>query len=266
MRIIVKNVIVEIYHSIELVERYHESLRRVYTIIITEILEIEFNLTLQMIFKAFNDSVKLNEFISTLLVFDVYFRMIEMNLFSSTITQRIVIMRKAIKEIRKLLISRQIDDAFNTRNKSFTSLIHNLSLNSLILMFRKSNTSQSESWKESYKLLSLQDESAIIELSNDFVKFRVISVKSYYDLAIVDMNENENHEDARDTISEQASSVASASQTFAAAQSASVKRDRERSRKHSEQINWIIFFDICFVVNNFENVDALKLSQFTSSR
>ena len=106
MRIIVKNVFIETHHSIELVERYHESSRRVYIIIIIEIFEIEFDLILQMIFKSLNDSVEINELVSTLLVFDVYSRMIEMNVFSSTITQRIVIMRKIIKEVRKLHVSR----------------------------------------------------------------------------------------------------------------------------------------------------------------
>jgi hypothetical protein len=59
------------------------------------------------------------------------------------------------------------------------SLIHDLSLNFSVLMFRESNN-QSGSWKESFKLLSIQSESAIVELSNESIKFRSISVKSYY--------------------------------------------------------------------------------------
>ena len=63
MIIIVRNVFVETHHSIDMIKRYHESLRRVYTIIIKKIFEIEFNLILQMFFKTFNDFVKSNELI-----------------------------------------------------------------------------------------------------------------------------------------------------------------------------------------------------------
>jgi hypothetical protein len=60
-------------------------------------------------------------------------------------------------------------------------LIHELSLNSFVLIFRESKDfNQSESWKESFKLLSVQSESAIVELSNESIKFRIIALKSYY--------------------------------------------------------------------------------------
>jgi hypothetical protein len=59
-------------------------------------------------------------------------------------------------------------------------LIHELSLNSFVLIFRESKDNQSESWQESFKLLDIQDESTIIKLSNDSIKFRSTSVKSYY--------------------------------------------------------------------------------------
>jgi hypothetical protein len=54
-------------------------------------------------------------------------------------------------------------------------------LNSLVLIFRENKDfNQSESWKESFKLLSIQNESTIIELSNESIKFRITSLKSYY--------------------------------------------------------------------------------------
>jgi hypothetical protein len=37
-------------------------------------------------------------------------------------------------------------------------------LNSSVLIFREDKDNQSETWKESFKLLSIQNESAIIEL------------------------------------------------------------------------------------------------------
>jgi hypothetical protein len=144
MKIIVKIVSIEAHHSIEMMKRYHESLRRTYSIISTEISEIDFELALQMTFKVINDSIEFNDLISTLLIFDVYLRMIEMNVSSSTITQRAIAMKKTMNEVRKLHAIRQINDALNIRNDSI-SLIHDLSLKSLILMFREDNIDQSES-------------------------------------------------------------------------------------------------------------------------
>ena len=110
MRIIVKNAFVETHYFIELVERYHESLRRAYSIIAVEISEIESQLTLQMTFKTLNDSARSNDLVSTLLMFDVYSRMIEANAFSPTITQRATVMRKIMNKTRKLHSFRQIND------------------------------------------------------------------------------------------------------------------------------------------------------------
>jgi hypothetical protein len=61
MNITVKNVLVETHYLIEMIERYHESLRRVYTIIIVKISDITLDLVFQMTFKAINDSVDSNE-------------------------------------------------------------------------------------------------------------------------------------------------------------------------------------------------------------
>jgi hypothetical protein len=117
----------------------------VYVIIIAKISDIDSNSTLQMTFKALNDSVELNELIFTLLVFEAYLRMIEMNAFSSTITQRFIAMHKAMNEVRKSIVARQVNDALNTRNDSFSILIHALSLNFDVLVYRERNDNQSAS-------------------------------------------------------------------------------------------------------------------------
>jgi hypothetical protein len=98
-----------------------------------------------MTFKALNDFAELNELIFTLLVFGAYFRMIETNALSSTITQRSIAMRKAMNEVRKSIAARQVNDALNTRNDSFSILIHFISLNSNVLVYREKNDNQSES-------------------------------------------------------------------------------------------------------------------------
>ena len=79
MKIIVKNVFIKIHHLINLIECYYESLRHVYIIIIIEIFKINVDLVLQMSFKVLNDSIKSNDFVFTLLVFNLYSRMTDMN-------------------------------------------------------------------------------------------------------------------------------------------------------------------------------------------
>ncbi len=98
-----------------------------------------------MTFKALNDSTDFNDLIFILLVFDVYFRIIEMNVSFSTITQRSIAMQKAMKKVRKAIAFRQMNDALNMRNDSSTILIHDLSLNSLVLIYRERNADQSKS-------------------------------------------------------------------------------------------------------------------------
>jgi hypothetical protein len=48
-------------------------------------------------------------------------------------------------------------------------------------VYRESNSNQSESWRDSFKLLNTNDESVIIEFSSDSTKFRSTTIKSYYD-------------------------------------------------------------------------------------
>jgi hypothetical protein len=68
MRITIKTVLVETHHSIKMMKRYHDSLRRIYSIITIEISGIDLELVLQMTFKAINDSAGFDDLIPTLLV------------------------------------------------------------------------------------------------------------------------------------------------------------------------------------------------------
>ncbi len=143
MGIIVKNIPIEAHHSIGMVERYHGPLRQIYSIITTELPGIKPELALQISFKALKDSVRPNGLVPTLLVFGAYPRMTDMNAPSPTITQRNIAMRKAMEEIRRSHAFRLVNDALNTRNGPSTSLIHDLPLNSLVLVFREGNAGQS---------------------------------------------------------------------------------------------------------------------------
>ena len=144
MKITIKNVFVEIYHSIDQIEQYHDFFRRVYTIIVIEIFDVDSIIALQMAFKAINDSVESKGFVLILFVFDAYFRMIESNAPFSTITQRATAMKKAMKKMKKITTSRQINDAVNTKNDSFIDSIHDLSLNAEVFVFRENNTGRTK--------------------------------------------------------------------------------------------------------------------------
>jgi hypothetical protein len=142
-------------------------------------------------------------------------------------------------------------------------------LNLSVLIFRESKDNQSETWKESFKLLSIQSESAIIELSNKSIKFRIISLKSYY--------QNDDHADNNDELSFSSSVLSSVElsiESTVESQSnlehtdlitdsivfiVSVKRERERLRKYSASIAYLSFV--------FNTTDAMNLvSSFIASR
>ncbi len=113
MSIEIKTILVETHHSIEMIERYHESLRRIYSIIVTEISDIDSDSVLQMSFKVLNNSIESDDLISTLLMFETYLRMTELDAFSSTITQRFIVMKKVMNEIKRFVAIRQVNDALS---------------------------------------------------------------------------------------------------------------------------------------------------------
>ncbi len=145
MKISIKTILVETHHLIEMMKRYYDSFRRVYAIITTEISSINLEINLQMTFKALNNSIEFDDLIFTLLVLKAYLRMIEMNISSFIITQQAIAMRKAMKEVQKFIATRQMNDALNIQNELIIILIHELSLNSSVLVFRENKDTQSGS-------------------------------------------------------------------------------------------------------------------------
>jgi hypothetical protein len=89
---------------------------------------------LQMIVKTINDTIDLDELVLTLLIFDVYSRMHIMNSLTSSISQRAIAIGKAMIEMRKFRIERQVADVLNTRNDLIIISIHDLLLNSNVLI------------------------------------------------------------------------------------------------------------------------------------
>ena len=55
-----------------------------------------------MAFKVINNIVKPNNIVLTLLVYNAYLRIYELNLLSLTVIQRVIIIKKAMDKIHKL--------------------------------------------------------------------------------------------------------------------------------------------------------------------
>jgi hypothetical protein len=142
MGIRTKAVLVEAHNSIGMVEQYHRPLRRAYQIITVEIPDIDKDIALQMAFKAINNTTGPDGLVPTLLVFSAYPRMVELDTPSPSVTQWANAVKKAMVEICKLRAERQVANALNMRNGPKTDAVHNLPLNSPVLVWREGNTGQ----------------------------------------------------------------------------------------------------------------------------
>jgi hypothetical protein len=179
MGIKVKIVPVEAHNSIGIVERYHGPIRRAYLIITTEIQGIDKDMALQMAFKAINDTAGPDGLVPTLLVYGALPRMVEYDAPSPTVAQRSAALKKAMTEIQKLRAKRQVNNALNTRNGPSTTDIHELTLNSDVLVWREGNTGQPGSWEGPYKLVAINGESCVLALPRGNTTFRSTSVKPF---------------------------------------------------------------------------------------
>jgi hypothetical protein len=120
-----------------MVKRYYSPLYHIYHIIITELLDINKDIALQIAFKAINDSASLNGLIPTLLVFRAYLYIVKSDAPNPIVIKQAAALKKAIKEVKKLRAERQVINALNMHNRPKTTAIHNLPLNSPILVWRE---------------------------------------------------------------------------------------------------------------------------------
>ena len=90
------------HHLISKVERYYYSLRRAYEIVTEEHLELFDVDWLQMAIKVINNIIESNRLISTLLIFGAYLKIMKLDFPNSIIEYKATIIRKAMKEVRKI--------------------------------------------------------------------------------------------------------------------------------------------------------------------
>jgi hypothetical protein len=87
-----------------------------------------------MAVKAINNTAGPDELVPTLLVYGAYLRMTNLDPSTPFIIDRAAAIQKAISEIAKLRAKQAINNALNHRNRPNITLVHNLPLNSEVLI------------------------------------------------------------------------------------------------------------------------------------
>ena len=107
MAIIIKAVPVKAHWSIEIVERFHPVLRRVYKVIMKDLTNVDAKISkklkLQMTIKTVNDTAGPNGLVFTLLIFGAYSRMHYLDSSAPNIIQRAAAISKAMNEMKKIM-------------------------------------------------------------------------------------------------------------------------------------------------------------------
>jgi hypothetical protein len=183
LNIDIKEVPVEAHNSIGKIERYHGPLRRAYEILTAELPSTNKEIVLQMAIKAINDSAGPDGIVPTLLVFGAYPRLTKDSPPSPSITERTEAIHKAIKEVRRIYAERQVRDALAMRNGPNTYKIHELPLQSDVLVYREKNR-----WSGPYKLIAINRETCTVQMPYGPTDFRSTVVKPYYE------DESTNHD------------------------------------------------------------------------
>ena len=132
-----------------------------------------------MAFKAINDMAGPDGLVLILLVYSAYPRIAKHDPLSPSVTQRALVIKKAMAEMQKLQAKRQVNDALSTRNGPSIYDVNNLTINSDVLVWREGNIGQPGSWKGPYKLIAVNGESCILALPHGNTTFRATSVKPY---------------------------------------------------------------------------------------
>ena len=96
-----------------------------------------------MAVKAVNDTAGLNSLVPTLLVFRAYPQMTELDPLTPSITERVAVIHKVIEEVTKIRAQIQVKEALKQHNGPDTSTVHDVPLNSDVLVWREGNTGQS---------------------------------------------------------------------------------------------------------------------------
>jgi len=154
------------------------------------------------------------------------------------ITVRTTAVRKAMAEIAKLQACKSVNNALRHWNGPDTTPVHDLPLNSEVLVWREGNTGQSGKWTGLYNLLALEGETCKVQLPSGPTSFRSTTVKPF--LQIETRPETELESDTEEPLIEQPNDWTTP---------LTVKRGRGRPRKHPlpEVTNTLIVDILIFI-------------------
>ena len=88
-----------------------------------------------MAVKAINNTAGLNRLVPTLLVYGAYLRMSKLDSPAPSIMERAAVIQKVIAKIVKLRAKQTVNNALHHRNGLNTTLVHDLPLNSEVLVW-----------------------------------------------------------------------------------------------------------------------------------
>jgi hypothetical protein len=128
-----------------------------------------------MAVKAINDTAGPNRLVPTLLVYRAYLRISKLDPFTPSITDQAAVIQKAIAEIAKLWAKQTVNNTLYHCNGFNITLVHNLLLNSEVLIWHKSGN-----WTGPYCLLAVKDETYYVKLPSKLTNFKSTSVKPYF--------------------------------------------------------------------------------------
>ena len=92
-----------------------------------------------------------------------------------SVTDRAAAIRKAMAEIVKLRAKQTVNNALYHCNGFNMTSVHNLLLNSEVLVWRESSN-----WTGPYRLLAVEDETYCVQLLSGLTSFRSTSIKPYF--------------------------------------------------------------------------------------
>src|SRR6266700_6791503 len=128
-----------------------------------------------MAVKAVNDTTSPDGLVPTLLVYRAYPRISKLDPPAPSITEQAAAIRKAMAEVVKLQAKQTVNNALHHRNGPNTTSVHDLPLNSEVLVWRKSGN-----WNGPYRLLAVKNETCYVQLPSGPTSFKNTSIKPYF--------------------------------------------------------------------------------------
>ncbi|PVH68066.1 hypothetical protein DL98DRAFT_442085, partial [Cadophora sp. DSE1049] len=132
-----KLVLIKTHYFINKIKRYYRPLRCTYKIIIKKHPKLNNENRLQIAVKAVNNITSPSKLILILLIFGAYLKIIELDPPNLLVKRRVIIIKKAIKEVRRIYIIRKINNTLSTRNGPGTTYIYNLCFNNKVIVYYK---------------------------------------------------------------------------------------------------------------------------------